>query len=350
MPLTDSPARDLNWLCFRENFVSPQEIETNKIAACAFVRDYIAANGEVAFVELLKQSGDPTDVGNFNSALSGWYEAHELHYTPSEVLYSIGGEHHDYLVRHRQAECMYMTKAWKDNWMVELGVDDGFLHGSYETIKETFEMTLTQMEDLQAALNSGSTYSPVTVVFMDHKETSYCLPARAELFIGGLPDFSHEYTHYLNTRFFREGHSYEAQIWLDEGLTEYLSITTPDPYAKAFYDYSRENGFRVIWSEEGDWNEIYKAIVADKTDVLDLWRVRWDLYPYYREDYNISDCGFISFTAYLIDTLGYETMYHYAYETGEERPQLDLRQLRVGWENYLEETYGEYPKLSDFQP
>lgn len=344
--LTDSAARDLNWLCFREGFVSAEEIVVNQNAACAFAREYIAANGESEYVQLLKQSGDPETVANFNTALSDWYAEHGLNYMPSDVLYGIGGEHHDYLVLHTYAT-MYMAKTWNNSsWWSTLIQDDRFLHESYEDVKYCFELTKLQMETLQEALGFDITYEPITVEFLSQHGTSRAYPNNAKLDIGDIGALCHEYTHYLNTRMMR--HSYAQYRWLDEGLTEYLAMTHPNPYEFAKYDYAKENGLPVQASITGDWNDIYKIIIADMEEPLDMWRVRWDLYAYYYEDYDLNGIGIFSFPAYLIDTLGYETLYHYGYQTDEEPANLDLEQLRDDWIAYLENTYGKYPQYCDY--
>lgn len=346
--LTDSPARDLNWLCFREEFVSAEEIETNKSAACAFVWDCIAENGEAAFVELLKQSGAPETVAAFNTVLSGWYAKNGLEYAPSEVLYGIGGEHHDYLVLHTYAT-MYMAKTWKNGWPTQ---DETFLHESYETVKYFFELSAMQMETLQAELGFDVEYAPITVEFLAEPGISKAYPYHAEMDIGSVEDLCHEYTHYLNSRHMRKG--YTQYQWLDEDLTEYLAIHVPNPYYFELLEYAKENGFKTEASLKSDYDEVYKAATAGVEDPLELWRIRWDLYAYYFADYDLTmswsnSYGLHSFPAYLIDTLGYETLYNYGYQTDEEPAELDLEQLRKDWIAYLEETYGEYPQFSDYQ-
>lgn len=344
--LTESPARDLNWLCFREEFVPAEEISVNRIAACAFAVDYITANGEQDYVQLLKQSADPETVAAFNTVLSNWYARQGLEYVPSEVLYGIGGEHHDYLVKHTYAT-MYMAKTWNNSsWWSTLIQDDRFLHESYEDIKYCFELTKLQMATLQEALGFDIAYEPITVEFLSQHGTSKAYPNYAKLDIGDIGALCHEYTHYLTTRMMR--HNYYQYRWLDEDLTDYLAITSPNPYEFAKYDYAKDNGLPVQASITGDWNEIYKSIIADMEDPLDMWRARWDLYAYYYEDYDINGIAIMSFPAYVIDTLGYDTLYHYGYVTDQEPPELDLTQLRSDWVAYLQETYGQYPQYKDY--
>lgn len=344
--LPDTSARDLNWLCFREEFVTAEEIAVNKNAACVFACDYIECNGESEYVNLLKASGSPETVDTFNKVLSAWYQENGLDYMPSQVLYGIGGEHHDYLVQHAHAT-MYMAKTWENfGWRSDLVQDNRFLHESYETVKYSFELTKIQMELLQESLGFNETYEPITVEFLSSHGISRAYPYHAKLDIGDFAAFCHEYAHYLTTEKFR--YQSTQYLWLDEGLTDYLAMTVPNPYEYAAYEYSREHGLPVQASITGDWNDVYRSIVADMENPMDIWRVRWDMYAYYYEEYDLNGIGGISFTAYLIDTLGYDTVYHYGYLTDQDPPELDLVQLREAWGSYLEENYGQYPRYVDY--
>lgn len=341
--LSQSPARDLNCLCFREEFVSPEEIAENKKAACLFVQDYIETKGEAAYLELLKQSGSPATEENFREALAAWYARQGLDYTPSEVLYSIGGEYHDYLVQHTHAT-MYMAKTFRNSWPTQ---EEGFLHQSYETVKYFFELSLTQMEAVQEMLGFDVEYEPVTVEFLGTHRRSLAYPYHGKIELGCVEDFCHEYTHCLNTRHMRT--DYDQYRWVDESLTEYVALRVPNPYYFQFLKHVKENGFNAGKGTEG-YDEVYQDATADVEDPLELWRIRWDLYPYYYEDYTLGakNMGLQSFPAYVIDTLGYETLYNFGYKTDQEPPELDLEQLRRDWIVYLEERYGQYPRYSEY--
>ncbi len=341
-PLADCAARDLNWLCFREGFVPPEEIEANRAAACQFIRDCIASQGEAAYLDLLRQSGDPATVSAYNAVLSDWYAQQGLTYTPSEVLYSFGGQYHDYLIRHSCAT-MYMAADWENQWRSSLVRNDRFLHESYETIKAFFELSQRQMTTLQDAVGFDKDYGPITVSFPGETQSSYCLPYAAQMVIGSVEDLCHEYAHYLITPLTRPREDAQVTQYLAETLVDYLAITIDNPYYTAWLEYARENGLPTKAAQFGDFNELYKTITAGVTDPYTLWKVRMDLHSYYFEDYRITGLGVCSFPIYLMETLSYDAFYHYILQTGEEPPALDLNQLRQDWENTLRETYGACP-------
>lgn len=113
--------------------------------------------------------------------------------------------------------------------------------------------------------------------------------------------------------------------------------------------YSVDHENRSYSTLEGDWYEIWQACVKGETDPDQFWRTRWDLMAYYYgTDFSGEGCGYISFTAYLVDQIGLQIIWDYFFVTENECPEIDFAKYRTEWENYLTETYGQYPQFSDY--
>lgn len=120
---------------------------------------------------------------------------------------------------------------------------------------------------------------------------------------------------------------------MDERITDYIAVINPNYYHDMMLEYARDHGFTVEYALKGDFNEIYRQLVQGITDSYELWRIRWD---------------FTAFLPYLIDKFGYETLFNYNYLTDVESEEIDFDLYADEWVACLEETYGEYPKYSDY--
>jgi hypothetical protein len=114
--------------------------------------------------------------------------------------------------------------------------------------------------------------------------------------------------------------------------------------------YSAQYGNRSFSTLEGEWFSIWQELVAGENDPDMYWRRRWDLMAYYYgTDFAGEGGAYISFTAYLVDRIGLQTLCDYFLVTDRPSPDIDFAGYRTEWEAYLEETYGRYPKFSEYE-
>lgn len=344
--LSDSAARDLNFLCFNEAFVSAEQVSLNSDIASVFVADYIAENGEEAFVGLLKSSGDPNTVDIFNDELSAWYSAHGLDYTPSDIIYCIGGEYHDYWAKSIYAT-YYLPVEWYNSMLSEIITDKSYLHDNYDDVKFCFETNTYQMEYLQDYFGFDSYQGNVDVEFQNTRGSGMDF-RYSVIRLWCLDDLMHEYIHWILRDYIRfTGSDYVD--WLDEGYTEYVAATCPNVYRNAGLLYSAKYGNPTYDTQRGDWFKLFQEIVGDESDPYVCWEKRWDLITYYFDEYTGSGAGLItSFPTYLINKYGIDAFKDYALLTGNDIPGWDIGALKDEWRAYIEELYAGYPKYKDY--
>lgn len=347
--LTHADARDLNWLCFREGFVSKDDIQVNKYAATSFARDYIAACGEADYRELLVQSGNPETVINFNAALSQWYAASGLEYTPTEILYSMGGSYHDYLVKCRYAT-FYLPKDWENYCSSELTKDPAFLHKNYTEVKACFETNAYQMGYVQQSTGFTPYNNNLTVEFM-YNGVSYTRAAEQRVSIHSIEDLPMLYVYYitlspLSTRDYGSARI-DSRFYI--GMAKYIAMNNPNLYESQMMLYMAEHGDQAGIKDYPGWNENLLRILKDETDPYQILKKRWDYLAYFLDAYYDENGLACSLPLYLIEKYGYETMFNYVYITGKEPIELDLVAERDAWIAHLEETYKGYPKFADYQ-
>ena len=341
--LTDNAARDLNWLCFREEFVSDGEMEINRNTAVRFAREYIAEHGEKAYQTLICKSGDVNGVAEFNAALSGWYAANGLDYVPTEILYGIGGEYHEYLVKCRYAT-FYLPENWNNRFYSGITADDDFLHCDYAQVKHCFESSAANMEMQRQRLGFTAGGDDLTVEFTSETLSSTTWPLQLAQ-INSIEDLPMMYAYSLAGPYTRY---VQYPYYLYAGMADYIAVTSDYPYKTAWLRDCAKNGFQAQLYKEGDCNAYLTQILKDEEDPVVIQRTRWDFGTYYSEDYYDKPGNGLgtSFAWYLIDKYGFETMFDYVYETGNEPIVLDLPAEQEAWIAYLEDTYGSYPKYS----
>lgn len=349
--LTSSDARDLNWLCFGEDFVSASDIRINRNTSSAFAREYIEAHGEAAYQSLLIQSGDPETVTVFNEALSGWYAENGLEYTPSEILYTIGGSYHDYLVKCRYAT-FYLPSEWDNRRKSELTKDSEFLHKNYEEVKTCFETNAYQMGYLQQSMGFDSYNYNLTVELMS-ESVSYTQAAQQHICINSIEDLPMMYVYYitLSPRHMRDVDYARIDSTFYVGMAKYVAMNNPNLYESHAQFYIAEYGEQAMIKEDPGWNENLLRVLEGETDPYQIMKKRWDFIAYFYDDYYDKPGNGIacSLPMYLIEKYGYETMFNYVYITGKDPIELDLVAERAAWIAHLEETYKEYPKFSDYR-
>lgn len=345
--LTESNARDLNCICFSEQFVAAEDVVQNKEIAKAFVQDYIEQNGEDAFVRLLKASGSPETVSDFNAELTAWYSENCLEYTPSEIIYAIGGEYHEYWARSVYAT-YYLPVEWYNSFRSEIITDNSYLHDDYDDVKFCFETNTYQMEYLQDYFGFESYRGNVDVEFHNHGSSGMDFRYNV-IKLDRLDSLMHEYIHWILRDYLRFTHSNYVD-WLDEGYTEYVATTCPNVYKQAGLLYSARCGNPTYDNQPGDWFKLYQEIVGEEDDPYVCWEKRWDFITYYFDEYTGGGVGLItSFPNYLINKYGIDAFKDYAMLTGNDVPDWDIGALKDEWRAYIEELYAEYPKFSDYE-
>lgn len=345
--LTDSAARDLNWLCFREGFVSDREIGVNKAIAACFARDFIAANGEEEFRKLIAASGATESVDVFCGILADWYFAQGIDYLPSNILYAIGGSYHDYLVKCPYAEFV-LPMQWDNGWDSDLTGDPGFLHGSYEETKYCFETNIYQMECLREYIGFDNYKDSLTVEFSVRNDVSNTDMYEQRIELRSIEDLPILYVYWLADWSLRDPAQRNYPMYC--GMAHHISLNCPNVYKEEMLQFMAQNGWTPELYLQGDWNELYVQMLEGVEDPYTIQKTRFDFGAYYFDDY-YTDPGmgmYTSFPWYLIDKYGYETMFDYVYETGNTPIELDMAGEKKEWIDWIEKTYGEYPKYSDY--
>jgi len=347
MLLTPSDARDMNVLCFRKDYVSDNELQTNRTAAAVFASDMIEANGEEAYRNLILSSGNVDTAPQYAAVLSDWYAANGLHYVPSHVLYCEGGTYHDYLVKCPYAEFV-LPKQWNNGWVSEFTKDSDFLHRSYEETKFCFETNIYQMEYLRQYIGFDNYIDDLTVEFSlgyGLSET-HMYEGRIELY--SIEDLPILYVYWLADHSLRD--PIQRSYPLYAGMAHHISLVCPNVYKESFMQYIAENGMQAEMYMEGDWNELFIQMLEGVTDPYTIQRTRFDFGAYYFDDYyDYPAMGmYCSFPWYLIDKYGYETMFDYVYVTENPPIVLDMAAEKQEWIAWIEETYSDYPKYSDY--
>ena len=348
--LTEHAARDLNWLCFYEQFVPRDEIRINQTAAACFAEAYIQKNGEAAYRQLLLDSGAPDTAERFSNALGAWYAENGLSWTPGTLLYGMGGAYHEYIVQSVYAE-FRMPRDWDNDWTSALTEDPDFLHRSYEEIKYCFEINVYQMGLLQEELGFDSYDNDLNVRFTEVALSNTDIYHRT-IHLNSVEDLPILYVYWLTGNPMRDRHQPFIGHNLDAGMAHYVSLKVSNVYKEAMLHYCAENGWKPEMYTQGDWNDYYTQMLEGETDPMTIQRTRFDFGAYYFEDY-YSDPGMgnaTSFPWYLIEKYGYETMLDYIYIRENDPIELDLLAERKAWIQWLETKYADYPQYETGTP
>ena len=345
--LTENAARDMNWLCFRDGFVSDREIEVNKAAAACFTRDYIAANGEDAYRDLLLCSGSTDRCEDFSQVLSDWYAARGLDYMPSTILYGIGGEYHDYLVNCPYAEFV-LPKEFDNGFVSDLTRDDDFLHRSYEETKYCFETNVAQMEYLREFIGFDDYKDNLIVELNSTGALSTLKPYHTRMILNSIEDLPILYVYWLADFHLRDPAQRSFPMYA--GMAHHISLSCPNVYKEHMLRHAGEHGWTPEMYQQGDWNELYVQMLEGVEDPYTIQATRFHFGTYYFDDYK-DDPGmgmFCSFPWYLIDKYGFDAMFDYVYTTDAVPMELDMAAEKQAWMAWIEETYAGYPKYSDY--
>ena len=237
----------------------------------------------------------------------------------------------------------YLPETWKNGWDSEITLDKDFLHKSYEQVKHCFEASASYMAAQQERLGFDGYDNDVTVEFMEDISTT-SWPYRL-IRINSIEDLAMSYVYWIAGPHTRD---VVVPYYLYAGMADYIAVTAEYPYEAEWLRYCGKNGLQAGLYQEGDCNTYIRQILKDETDPAVIQRTRWDFGSYYFEDYYDKPGNGLatSFVWYLIDKYGFDAMFDFVYETGNEPIVLDLPAEQKAWIAYLEETYGSYPKYS----
>jgi len=332
-------ALDLNILCFRSEFTSDKDIESVRKIANTFVSGYIQTHGTAQFHKLLENSGDIQTIHLFTGALADFYAANNLHYTPTQLLYRLGGKGYDYIVKCEYAT-MYIEKDWYDaNKDLCPYTYDGFLHQNYADTRQFFTINIAQMEQYQRLFALDPYDHNLKIFFTNHSSnTSYYHYGLHAVALWNTASFMHEYIHALTWKgIIREN-------WAGEGLARYYGHRY-DYYGNAFSsaDYnSLPNESKWRWVHEFKANlgrDIDTSIDFEELQHLHTYAFNYDD-PNDAKGY----ASGASFIGYLISRFGEEKVIEILCVT-HDFGEYTYEALVADWQTYIRETYSGYSKV-----
>ncbi len=213
---------DLNYLCFQPAYSGTDEVMLCKKLSLAFAADYVAKNGEEAYLELMRKSGQLEEAEEARAALAAYYAEHNAAPYLSPILYAMGGPNYDYLVKTEYA-CIYMDVEWSDPGPGIEGLSylpKSFLHENYTEVKECFETLRMEMRHYQEHFDAYPYRNDLKVFFVKRKapvQGGVYDEKTHQVYLKQLAEYSHEYIHALTYD------KLEKPIvnWQAEGLTTY---------------------------------------------------------------------------------------------------------------------------------
>lgn len=331
---------DLNLLCFDESFVTGDEVKAAEGVSSAFVREYIVKNGETAFRELLRKSGDISTCGEFSAELEKWYgdKGFTLDEPVSEVLYTAGGYSYQYIVCNGYA-VFHMTRNWKDaTYGSNPLVTENFLHEDYAATKKFYEINTEQMKQYKELFKLKNDVMDVPVIMDNGRESYYDGVAgtgeKGEIHLRNVSSLMHEYIHALCTPTSLSYH------WTLEGWARAYDMVY-NYYAYDFltldYNAGAQNNEKLSFLKQlTEKNGRPIDMSVDNKEVENLM-------IYYGRHYDPNDSyeSGASFVYYLCDTYGEQKIIDYVCDNHDLTTVTDKTydELVEDWKNYMEDTY-----------
>ena len=327
---------DLNDLCFHPNFVSDDERKIAKNVANKFVSDYINANGEDAFIEILKASGNVNEYQKANDALSAFYKNNGIETVLSDLLYGFGGQYYNYTAKCEYAN-IFVQNDWHDSALYlypAYPMFDGFLNNNYPKTKDYFSLNLSQMKKYQNHFALDNYNNDLDIIFTNY-DTSIS-EYRADLHritLAGTVPFMHEYIHSLtsNSIGLRE-------LWAIEGFADYYELLYNEyPLDFWYHDSNTYNAHPYMQQ----FRDSLGREVNSPADFLELDHI---ISYYFDQNPNDSYQSGSSFVSYLINTFGERPFLDYLLINHDLTTLTDktFDELVDDWKAYLEENYSEY--------
>jgi len=336
---------DMNLLCFDGTFVKKDSKEIPRIAN-TFVSEYINALGEAALHSLIRSSADPHTASEFSEALRAFYLSRGIEYTPSEILYSMGGVSCDYVARCKYAE-IYVERDWVDaNGWLNPVVYDGFLHKNYSDVKKYFTTAESEMGSYRELFAIGNYNDDLEIHYTSESmsNTSWYNGGTHNIQVMNVASFMHEYIHSLTyASSMKEG-------WAVEGLAEcydsrFNSYGTPmtslDHNTPEKYTDTQTAQMMICVNE---FREKLGRDIDTSVDWAELMHIKSWSYGYQTPNGGSGYVPGASFVAYLCGRFG-------------ERETLDMlfythdffgstyEELTADWLDFLEENYSEYTRI-----
>ena len=336
----DLETLDLSLLCFRSEFVDEESIASIRKIANTFVADYIGNYGETAFLELLGSSGDVGTVDSFVQTLSAYYANQGIDYTPTNILYRLGGKSYDYIIKCPYA-VMFIEEDWYDaNKDLCPYTYDNFLHENYSDTKQFFTINVAQMKQYQDLFALDSYNHDLKVYFTNHSGVNYSHynGHRHAIALFNTASFMHEYIHALTFG------SYILEPWAVEGFARYFDRR---------YDYYGVAMNNVEYNNAPDtakfrWIHEYKQSLGRDIDIFtdstEIQHITTYVYSY--DDPNDGD-GYApgaSFIGYLISRFSEDKVIEIICKT-HDFGENSYEELVSDWNSYIEENYSNYTKV-----
>ena len=326
---------DLNLLCFRPEFISGDEAEQAKLLANTFVRLYIETCGEQEFLRLAKASGTVEGTAEFQAALSDFYKAQGIDYTPTGILYRPGGMGYDFIVKCPYA-VMYVERDWVDkNKDLCPYTYDNFLHENYGDVKQYFTVSIGEFGQFRELFGLYPYNDDLNIYFTNHPNVdSQYLANTHSILIQNTASLGHEYIHSTT-------HAHNImEYWAMEGFARYFSY---------YYNYYG-NAMSTVDLNALDWKYIleYKAKLGRdidmNTDFAEVYHLMTWCNSY--DDPNDGN-GYVagaSFIDYLISQLGEKKTLEIIGVT-HDFGAYTYENLVSDWQNFLAANYSEYTQI-----
>ena len=337
----------LNYLCFHPDFASDEDISINQNIANAFVSDYISENGEKAFIEILKASGNVEKVDISNKALSDYYLKHGVSVFLTRNLYKDGGQADHYCVMSE-----YATFEIPENWVDGLtlwvpyhyGEDydypnlyDGFLNNDYAKTERFFNVNLEQMRQYEKLFSLEKYRRNVLITFQSARsavDSSHAHKGNV-IYIKNLSSVISLYLFDI----LRYAGGY--QEWKADGFRNYYAFRY-DEYGNAMIEHD--------WLCCTDLGKLFvqktERPIDFKNDIYMIYNIR--VYQRYIERGEIkpqdSVTHTVSFIDYLVNNYDEQKVIEYFTVTNDLKTFTDKKfpELVEDWIDYLEETCAVY--------
>ncbi len=323
---------DLNYLCFDEDFATPNDVVTAKEIASAFGDSYINQHGEKAIQQLLSSHSKAL------SALSTYYIDNGVSYIPSSIQYGHGGKSYEYIV-YSDYGTFYIAKDWVD-MHAEYNplITDGFLHSNYADTKAFFETNIKQMKQYQELFSLDGYNNDLDIVFtkpISASKSSFYQSAYHRIYLYNVDSLMHEYIHALTQP------TSSMASWQVEGFARYFSYYY-DFYGIAFLNQDYNN---TPNTEATKYVHEYLATINRPIDMAkdycELENIA--VYSFNFTNPNANYAAGSSFVQYLVKQYGKEAVINDIYGNGNSLPKTYSESVKE-WNEYIETNYNGYSR------
>lgn len=335
----DTVACDLNLLCFDEMFVSSADVQAAKQLSCAFAAEFIAAEGEDAYLRLLGESATAQGMNSVSAALCVYYARHGLDVQPASLRISYGGSAYQYRVRSEQAE-FWIGREWRDaNHALNPLVSENFLHDCYGEVRQFFQVNEKQMKQYCQLFCIEETDTSLQVLLpnpLRGLSNSCYQSSEHRILLLNVDSLMHEYIHALTRLVGTDS------LWKTEGFARYFSYYY-DMYGIAMLN---EDYNHPADTAQARYVHEYLAQVGRPIDMAEDFGEIESIIAYTR-DYqspNVSYASGSAFMHYLVKRYGANSVIRHVME--DVPFDASLTRLTEDWKQWLQECYSGYTKYS----